>query len=93
MFTFKIPMNLAISLLDDAQKKHFETEKVQLDWKNSVVDLLKLLGVDSSLENRQRIFRELDGPFHLWNSLTQDDYRGMNEWLHAQIFLRINFTQ
>jgi hypothetical protein len=53
------------------------TEK--LDWKKSIVDLMKLVGMDSSLAAR----RELAADLH-YTGDTQDTAT-MNIWLHQQV--------
>lgn len=47
-----------------------------LNWRTSIVDLMKLIGVDSSLDNRKELARELgyDGDL--------DGSAEMNIWLH-----------
>lgn len=42
----------------DAKLARLSTSWPELDYKHSVVDLMKLLGLDSSLENRKRLARE-----------------------------------
>jgi hypothetical protein len=53
--------------------------KQQLNWQTSIVDLMKLLGMDSSLENRKELAREL--------GYTGDtgDSAAMNIWLHKRV--------
>ncbi|MEP7221205.1 MAG: DUF3597 domain-containing protein [Novosphingobium sp.] len=46
------------------------------NWKMSIVDLMKLLGIDSSLDNRKELARELG------YSGTLDGSAEMNIWLH-----------
>lgn len=54
-----------------------------LNWKSSIVDLMKALDVDSSLENRKALAEELgyDGD--------KSDSAAMNVWLHKQVMQRI----
>jgi hypothetical protein len=55
-----------------------------LNWKVSIVDLLKLLGLDSSLETRKELAAELDCP--------QDkmgDSAHMNMWLHKTVLQKL----
>lgn len=55
----------------------------RLEWRTSVVDLLKVLGLDSSLEARKRLAAELH---------YQGDFKGTavaNEWLHDQVLKQI----
>ena len=47
-----------------------------LNWRTSIVDLMKLIGVDSSLENRKELARELGYTGDL------DGSAEMNIWLH-----------
>ena len=51
----------------------------KLNWKVSIVDLMKLLGLDSSLENRKELAGEL--------GFTGDtnDSASMNIWLHKAV--------
>jgi hypothetical protein len=51
----------------------------QLNWRTSIVDLMKLLGIDSSLENRTELARELGYAGDTNDSAT------MNIWLHRQV--------
>ena len=54
-----------------------------LDWRNSIVDLMKLLGLDSSLVAR----KELAGELHY--SGDTNDSAGMNVWLHKQVMQKL----
>jgi hypothetical protein len=56
----------------------------QLNWRTSIVDLLKVLGVDSSLEARRKLAQELACPPELMNN-TAD----MNIWLHKELLKRV----
>ena len=51
----------------------------KLNWETSIVDLMKLLGIDSSREHRQELAREL--------GYTGDmkDSASMNIWLHKRV--------
>lgn len=55
----------------------------KLDWRKSIVDLLKLLGLDSSLEARKELATEL----HYAGST--DDSATMNIWLHKQVMVKL----
>ena len=55
-----------------------------LDWKVSIVDLLKLLGMDSSLEARKTLASELNCPADLMK-----DSAKMNTWLHQTVLKKI----
>jgi hypothetical protein len=56
-----------------------------LDWKVSIVDLLKLLGIDSSLSARKELAQELGCPADLIGG----DYSKMNIWLHKTVLQKI----
>ncbi|WP_395394616.1 DUF3597 domain-containing protein [Novosphingobium sp. BL-8A] len=49
-----------------------------LDWKHSIVDLMKVLDIDSSLENRKELAKELGYTGAL------DGSAEMNLWLHKE---------
>jgi hypothetical protein len=51
----------------------------KLNWQTSIVDLMKLLGIDSSLENRKELARELG-----YTGDTNDS-ASMNIWLHKRV--------
>jgi hypothetical protein len=50
-----------------------------LNWNNSIVDLLKTLDLDSSLEARKKLAAELG-----YSGDTNDTVK-MNVWLHEQV--------
>ena len=56
-----------------------------LDWKVSIVDMLKLLGMDSSLSARKELATELGCPADLMGG----DYAKMNVWLHQAVLQKI----
>jgi Domain of unknown function (DUF3597) len=51
----------------------------QLNWKSSIVDLMKLLDIDSSLANRKELAQELG-----YREDTSDS-AAMNVWLHRRV--------
>jgi hypothetical protein len=57
----------------------------KLDWKHSIVDLMKLLDLDSSLSARKELAQELHYSGDTSDSAT------MNIWLHKQVMQK--FTQ
>ncbi len=59
--------------------------KSGLDWKVSIVDLLKLLNMDSSLTARKELANELGCP----TDLIGGDYSKMNVWLHQAVMQKI----
>ena len=56
----------------------------QLNWRTSIVDLLKLLDIDSSLAARKELATELGCPAELMGDSAQ-----MNMWLHKTVLTRI----
>lgn len=56
----------------------------KLNWKTSIVDLLKLLDLDSSLADRKEMAVELGCPPELMN-----DSAKMNTWLHKKVLQEI----
>lgn len=57
----------------------------KLNWRTSIVDLLKLLDIDSSLGARKELAKELGCPTELMGG----DYAQMNMWLHKTVLARI----
>jgi hypothetical protein len=57
--------------------------KEKLDWRNSIVDLMKLTGQDSSLDARKRLAQELGYQGAL------DGSAEMNIWLHQKVMERL----
>jgi len=55
-----------------------------LDWKVSIVDLLKVLDIDSSLAARKELAEELGCP-----EATMKDNVSMNVWLHKTVLNKI----
>jgi hypothetical protein len=66
------------AILDGMAAKNSEP----LDWKRSIVDLLKLVGMDSSFKARQELAKDLNytGDMH--------DSASMNIWLHKEVLTR-----
>ena len=57
--------------------------KEKLDWHKSIVDLMKLLDLDSSLAARKRLAQELH------YSGNMNDSASMNIWLHKQVMIKL----
>src|SRR3954467_6067197 len=55
----------------------------QLNWRTSIVDLLKLLNLDSSLQARKELAQELHYSGDINDSAT------MNVWLHKQVMQKL----
>ena len=68
------------SILDGLAAKNSE----KLDWKHSIVDLMKLVGMDSSLSARKELATDL----HF--SGDQNDSASMNVWLHKEVLKKLS---
>ena len=55
----------------------------KLDWRKSIVDLMKLLDLDSSLGARKELAKELN------YSGDTNDSAAMNIWLHKQVMTKL----
>ena len=55
----------------------------KLNWKTSIVDLMKLLGLDSSIGARKELAKELN-----YTGDTNDS-ASMNVWLHRQVMNKV----
>ena len=73
------PVDVA-ALLDGMAETHSE----KLDWRHSIVDLLKLLALDSSFEARRELATELG--YHEKGRAESSD---MNAWLHRQVMQKL----
>ena len=58
-------------------------DKEKLDWRNSIVDLMKLLKLDSGLAARKELAKEL----HYTGNT--NDTAAMNVWLHKQVMSKL----
>jgi hypothetical protein len=67
------------AILDGLSKKSHE----RLDWRHSIVDLMKLLDMDSSLSARRDLALELN-----YDGEVSDSGR-MNVWLHKQVMAKL----
>jgi|LNFM01.2.fsa_nt_gb hypothetical protein len=56
----------------------------KLNWRTSIVDLLKLLDIDSSLSARKELATELGCPANLMGDSAQ-----MNMWLHKAVMSKL----
>ncbi len=75
---------VAVSEVDVVKKLEGLAVGSNLDWKVSIVDLLKLLDIDSSREARVELAKELDCPEDLMS-----DTAKMNPWLHKTVLKKI----
>jgi 3-oxoacyl-ACP reductase-like protein len=67
------------AILDGLAAKNPEN----LDWKKSIVDLMKLVGMDSSFKARKQLAQELN------YTGDPNDSASMNVWLHKQVLIKI----
>lgn len=75
-----VPVTDVVAQLE--QKAAASSQK--LNWRTSIVDLLKLLDLDSSLAARKELASELGCPPELMSDSAQ-----MNMWLHKTVLARI----
>jgi 3-oxoacyl-ACP reductase-like protein len=74
-----VPVVDVTAILDGLAAKNPE----KLDWKKSIVDLLKLIDMDSSLSARKELAKELH-----YTGDTSDSAK-MNVWLHKEVIKKI----
>jgi di/tripeptidase len=67
------------ALLNDKAENNLQ----KLNWRTSIVDLLKLLDLDSSLASRKELAKELDYTGDM------NDSASMNIWLHRQVMNKL----
>jgi hypothetical protein len=60
-----------------------KASKEKFDWRKSIVDLMKLLNLDSSLASRQELAKELG------YTGSMSDSAKMNVWLHKQVMTKL----
>lgn len=68
------------AVLNELASKNSE----KLDWKHSIVDLMKLVGMDSSLTAR----KELADDLHYTGD--KNDSATMNIWLHKEVLKKLS---
>jgi xanthine dehydrogenase molybdopterin-binding subunit B len=77
---------VAISAVDVVAKLEAlaSSHSEKLNWKVSIVDLMKLLGLDSSLAQRKELAAELGCPADKMGDSAQ-----MNMWLHKTVLQKL----
>jgi len=75
---------LPISEVDVVKQLETRAAGKGLNWKVSIVDLLKLLDIDSSREARNELAKELGAPADVMT-----DSARMNTWLHKAVLKKI----
>lgn len=80
------PRPAAVSVVDVVAKLEgmAAASSVKLNWKVSIVDLMKLLGLDSSFAERKELARELGCPADKMGDSAQ-----MNMWLHKTVLQKL----
>ena len=80
------PPPKAIAVVDVVAQleKRAAANPQKLNWKTSIVDLLKLLELDSSFDARKELATELGCPANLMGDSAQ-----MNMWLHKTVLAKI----
>jgi hypothetical protein len=73
----------SITVVDVEQQLDGMPGASALNWRTSIVDLMKLLGLDSSLDSRKQLAAELS-----YGADTSDSAK-MNMWLHRQVMTKI----
>jgi hypothetical protein len=58
-------------------------EGQELNWRTSIVDLMKLVDLDPGIANRQELAKELG------YTGSMDDSASMNTWLHKQVMRKL----
>lgn len=74
----------AIDVVDVVAQLEAKAAGKDLNWKVSIVDLLKLLELDSSREAREELAKELNCPAD-----QMSDSARMNVWLHKEVLRQI----
>jgi len=80
------PTPKAVAVVDVVTQleKRAAANSQKLNWRTSIVDLLKLLDIDSSFAARKELATELSCPAELMG-----DSAKMNVWLHKTVLARI----
>lgn len=68
------------AVLNDMAAKNSE----KLDWKHSIVDLMKLVGMDSSFGARKELAKDLNYTGDM------NDSASMNVWLHKEVLKKLS---
>ena len=69
--------------VEDVLDKLLAQKKAKLDWRHSIVDLMKLLDLDSSLAARKELATELN------YTGAKDGSAEMNIWLHKAVMKKL----
>src|SRR5262249_41484455 len=72
--------------VEDILTKLASQNKEKLEWRRSIVDLMKLLKLDSGLSARKELAKEL----HYAGN--KNDTAAINVWLHKQVMMKVAET-
>lgn len=92
-FTAKKPLEKTVTgkatesmeMVDVMSKLETMAKGTGLNWKQSIADLLAVLGIDNSLDARKELAVELGCP----EELIGGNYSKMNVWLHKTVLEKI----
>lgn len=73
----------AVDVAAVMDKLQAQSSEKGLDWRHSIVDMMKLLNLDSSLHARKELAQELH------YSGNTNDSASMNVWLHGQVMTKL----
>lgn len=73
------PQAVSVVDVEESLSRQAANSGESLNWRTSIVDLMKLLGIDPSLENRKELAQELGYTGELNGSAE------MNIWLHKAV--------
>ena len=76
------PVAVSMATIEASLEDMASSSKQKLDWRHSIVDLMKLVGIDSDITNRRALASELGYTGDLNDSAT------MNVWLHKEVMRR-----
>jgi len=86
MMEAKHAAQASAQMVDVVSKLETMAKGTNLDWKVSIVDLLKVLGLDSSKEARKELAAELGCPP---DQMKDPELKDMNAWLHKTVLAKI----
>ena len=82
--TFAKPVAISeVDVVAQLEKRAADNPQ-KLNWRTSIVDLLKLLDMDSSLDERKALAKELGAP-----ASVMDNSSEMNIWLHKEVLKQV----
>ena len=81
--TITAPATQQVDVEQVLEAKMAEKGNPDLNWKTSIVDLMKLLGIDSSLDNRKELATELG------YTGDKDGSAEMNIWLRKEVMRQL----